>query len=87
MAFRTQDEEAAEVGYAFAQLDVRSTARHVGGDGDGSALAGLRHDFRFALVVFGVQHFMGILALLSMRESVSEASTLAVPIRMGWPLL
>lgn len=26
MAFRTQDEEAAEVGYAFAQLDVRAAA-------------------------------------------------------------
>ena len=38
--------------------DVRAAARHVGGDGHHLGPPGLCHDFRFARVLFGVQHVM-----------------------------
>ena len=44
-----------ELGVA-AQHDIGTTACHVGGDGDGTLFAGLRHDLSLALVVLGVQH-------------------------------
>ena len=46
---------APEIGNALPQLDVRPSAGHVGGDGDGPGNARLRHDLRLALVVLGVQ--------------------------------
>ena len=39
-----------------AQHDIRTTAGHVGGHGDGAQLTGLRHDLRLTLVVLGVQY-------------------------------
>ena len=42
--------------HVAAQHDIRTTACHVGGDGNGTLLAGLCHDLGFALVVLGVQH-------------------------------
>ena len=41
-----------------AQDDVGTTAGHVGGDRDGAHAAGLGDDFRFALVLLGVEHFV-----------------------------
>ena len=46
------------------ELNVGATAGHVGGDGDGAALAGARDDFGFLLVIFGVQHGMNDALLL-----------------------
>ena len=42
-----------------AEKNVRAAAGHVGGDGDGAFAAGLRDDARFALVLLGVEHFVG----------------------------
>ena len=42
-----------------AQHDIRTTAGHVGGHGDGAELTGLRHDLGFLLVVLGVQQIAG----------------------------
>ena len=39
-----------------AQHDIRTTAGHVGGHGDGAQLTGLRHDLRLTLMVLGVQY-------------------------------
>ena len=39
-----------------AQHDIGAAACHVGGDGDGTLLTGLRHDLGLALVVLRVQH-------------------------------
>ena len=39
-----------------AQHNIRTTAGHVGGHGDGAQLTGLRHDLRLTLVVLGVQY-------------------------------
>src|SRR5690606_15130504 len=39
-----------------AELDVGTTARHVGGDGDGARHAGIGDDLGFLLVVAGVEH-------------------------------
>ena len=41
-----------------AEHDIRAAAGHVGRDGHGAEAAGLRNDFRFALVVLRVQHEM-----------------------------
>src|SRR6185312_873931 len=41
-----------------AEHDVGAAARHVGGDGHGAGLAGLRDDQRFTLVLLGVQHLV-----------------------------
>ena len=41
-----------------AQHDIRTTAGHVGGHGDGAELAGLRHDLGFLLVVLGVEQIV-----------------------------
>ena len=38
-----------------AQHDIRTTAGHVGGHGDGAELTGLGHNLRFLFVVFGVE--------------------------------
>ncbi len=38
-----------------AQQDVSAATRHVGGDSDRAFASGLSDDFRFALMVFGVQ--------------------------------
>ena len=50
--------DAVDVG-AAAQNDVRSAPRHVGGDSHRARLARLRHDERLALVLLGVQDFVG----------------------------
>ena len=39
-----------------AEKDVRAAAGHVRGDGDSGLVARLGHDFRLALVMFGIEH-------------------------------
>ncbi len=47
-----------------AQHDVGAAAGHVGGDGDRTGAARLRHDQRLALVLLGVEHLVRDLGLL-----------------------
>ena len=58
MAFGAQDVQPAQFRDPFAQLDVGAAAGHVGGDGHRPLLPGHADDFRFALVVLGVEHRM-----------------------------
>ena len=46
------------------QLDVGATTGHVGGNGHGSRLTGLRDDVCLALMLLGVEHFVGDALLL-----------------------
>ena len=56
MSLRTHDLQAARCPGLLVQLDVRTAARHVGGDGHLAGASGLRYDLCFELVLFGVQH-------------------------------
>ncbi len=53
-----------------AELDVGAAARHVGGDGHRAGHAGLGDDLGLLLVIAGVQHVMGYLALLQQAGKV-----------------
>ena len=44
VALGAEDEQAPGFHHALAQLDVGTAAGHVGGDGDGALLAGVRDD-------------------------------------------
>ena len=71
LALGQLDEAALEVverqrlGVA-AEHDIGTTACHVGGDGDGAVLAGLRNDIRLALMMLRVQH--GVLDALCLED-------------------
>ena len=56
MPLRADDMQAARIGHAWAEFNIGAAAGHVGGDGDGAALAGARDDFGFLLVVLRVEH-------------------------------
>ena len=58
MAFCADDLQPAQFFHAFAQLDVRTTAGHIGGDGNSASLARQRNDLRFLGMVFRIQHLM-----------------------------
>ena len=49
-----------------AEHDIRAAACHVGGDGNGAVLAGLRDDIRLALMMLRVQH--GVLNALRLED-------------------
>jgi len=49
-------------GVRTAQDDIRSTARHVGGDGNLKLAPGLRNYGRFFFVVLGVEDLVGDVA-------------------------
>ena len=70
MAFRADDMEAAQVGHAETQFDVRAAAGHVGRDGDGAALAGARDDLRLLLVILGVENRVDDARLLQHAREV-----------------
>ena len=55
MSLGSQNVESARLDHALAQLDVGSTAGHVGGDGDGPWLPGLRDDGRLFGMMLRVQ--------------------------------
>ncbi len=59
MAFGADDVQASLGRHSLAEDDVRPPPRHIGGDGDRTLLPGPFDDFRFPLVVFGVQHLVG----------------------------
>ena len=40
------------------QLDIRTTARHVGGNGNRAVNTGVGNDFRLQFMELGVQHLM-----------------------------
>ena len=44
MARTAEDQQTAQFFHTLAQFDVRTTACHVGGDRDRTALTGTRHD-------------------------------------------
>ena len=56
VAFRADDEEAAERLDAFAELDIRAAAGHVRRDRDRAHLAGIGDNLRFAFMVLRIQH-------------------------------
>ena len=56
MALGADNGQTAGGTYGRRQLDIGTTTGHVGGDGHGSRLSGLGHDFGLALVQLGVQH-------------------------------
>ena len=56
VAFGADDVQAAELGDAGAEFDVGAAAGHVGGDGDGAALAGAGDDLGLLLVELRVEH-------------------------------
>ena len=58
MPLRADDFEAARRFCFIVQLDIRTTACHVGGNRHRSVHAGIRHDLRLQFMEFGVQHFM-----------------------------
>ncbi len=49
--------------YAATQHNVRTTARHIGSDGDHLGATRLGHDIRLACMLFGVEHLVGQLFL------------------------
>ena len=56
MTLRTDNGKTARGFYFRAQLDVRTTTRHVGGDGYGAAQTGFGHDVGFFLMQFRIQY-------------------------------
>ena len=58
MPLRADDHKTARRSRLLVQLDIRTTTRHVGGDGNCAVNAGVRHDLRLQLVELGVQHLM-----------------------------
>ena len=56
MALGHNDMQAADLFDAVAEMNVGAAAGHVGGDGNASALAGLRHDLGLVLILRGVEH-------------------------------
>ena len=64
MPLGADDVQAAQVGNAFTQLDVRATTCHVGGNRDSPSLAGPGNNFRLLGVVLGVEDTVGNLGPL-----------------------
>ena len=58
VAFRPQNEKTSQISHPFAQFDIGTATRHVGGYGYGGALSGKGNDFSLALVIFCVEHLM-----------------------------
>ena len=54
VTFRADDFQAPCFTCHIIQLDIRSTAGHVGGDGNGSRHTGLGHDLRLQLMELGI---------------------------------
>ena len=58
MSFRTDDLQAARFLRGIIQLNIRTTARHVRGNGYCPVHTGIRNDFRFQLMELRVQYLM-----------------------------
>ncbi len=68
-----------------AKQNVRAAAGHVRGNRDRALAPGLRDDFRFALVLLGVQHLVRDARLLQQFARCSDFSMEIVPTSTGWP--
>ena len=64
MTLRTDDGQTTGLAHLVAQLDVRTTTGHVGGNRHRAALPRLGHDVGLLLVELGVQHVVRYLAHL-----------------------
>ena len=58
MAFGADDGQTAGGLDLIREFDVRTAARHIGGDGHSAGLTGFGHDFSLALVQLGVQYLV-----------------------------
>ena len=58
MPLRSNNHQTAQLGNTFAQLDIRTTAGHVGSNGNGPGLSGLSDNLSFHLMKLGIQYFM-----------------------------
>ena len=58
MALRTDDLKAAQFLGFLIQLNIRTTARHIGGNGHGSVDTGICYDLSLQFMELGVQHLM-----------------------------
>ena len=62
MPLGTDDGQTARLAHLRGELDVGTTARHVGGDGNHALPSGLGHDLGFLHVHLGVEHIVRNLA-------------------------
>ena len=58
VAFGTKDKEPPQFADTCSKLDVGSASRHVCGNGYSPFLACFSHNFRFTIVLFGVEHIV-----------------------------
>ena len=84
MSFFAQDVARQELRIA-AQQNVRSAAGHVGCDRDGALSSGLGDDFRFLVVVLGVQDDVFDARSLQHGAELFRSSIEIVPTSTGWP--
>ena len=68
-----------------AKLNICSSPRHVGGDGDGTRCTSLRNNKSFLLMVPRIQNLVRDARLFEQIEIISDFSMLTVPTRTGWP--
>ena len=59
MTLRTDDLKAAQCLGFLVQLNIRTTARHVGGNGNRAVDTCVCYDFSLQLMELGIQYFMG----------------------------
>ena len=59
MALGADDLKSSQSLRLVVQLDIRTAASHVGGDGHCLVDAGLGHDLSLQLVELGVEHLVG----------------------------
>ena len=70
MALRTDDLQSSGFPRIIIQLDICTTARHVGSNGHRSVYTCISYDFRFLLMILGIEHVM--LDSLSLEHSAQE---------------
>ena len=58
MPLRTDDLQTACRLRLFIQFNIRTTSRHIGRNCNSAVNTGIRYDFRFQLMKFGIQNFM-----------------------------
>ena len=58
MTLRADNPQSAGSSCLVVQLDIGTTTRHIGGNGDRSMLTRLLNDLRFQFVEFGIQDVM-----------------------------
>ena len=71
--------------HVAAQHDIRTAARHVGGDGYHLGTSRLRHNLRFARMLLGVQDLMRQFFFFQQPDKSSDVSMDVVPTNTGCP--